>query len=122
MRAVVTVTAAVLVALAAGCGGGSHPQLPASASASRGKMLIEYYGCGACHVIGGISTADGHVGPPLVDFSGRYPQIVGRFPNTPRNLVRWIMNPLRYAPKGDMPVLGIGPRGALDIAAYLYSQ
>ena len=124
MRAVVTLTAAALCALAAsGCGNATqHPKLPPSASASRGKMLIEYYGCGACHVIGGISTANGHVGPPLTNFSRRYTQIVGVLPNTPRNLVRWIMNPLRYAPKGDMPVLGVGPRGALDIAAYLYSQ
>jgi cytochrome c2 len=107
-----------------GCGGqaGSRPTLPASASASRGQMLIRYFGCGACHVIGGIVTATGHVGPPLTSFQTRYPQIAGVLPNTPQNLVRWIRDPQRFVPGVDMPDLGVGRQGAEDIAAYLYTQ
>ncbi|MGH3049037.1 MAG: c-type cytochrome [Gaiellaceae bacterium] len=97
-------------------------KLSSSASPARGKALIGYYGCGACHVIGGIATANGHVGPPLTDFASRYHQIVGVMPNTPANLEHWIENPRKVLPRGDMPTLGIGPRGAEDIASYLYGQ
>jgi cytochrome c len=103
-------------------GGLAEPALTTSASPARGRQLIEYYGCGACHVIGGISTANGHVGPPLTNFRARHPQILGLMPNTPANLVRWIMNPQKILPKGDMPDLGIGKQGAQAIAAYLYGQ
>lgn len=114
--------AAALVAVASGCGATSHPKLPPSASPARGKMLIQYYGCGACHVIGGVSTANGRVGPPLTNFSRTYHQIAGVMPNTPHNVVHWIMDPPKYVPNVDMPVLGVGRKGAFDIAAYLYRQ
>ena len=99
-----------------------HPKLAPSWNASRGKTLIEYYGCGACHVIGGVPEANGHVGPPLTDFTHRYHQIAGVIPNTPHNLVSWLMDPPKYVPKVDMPVLGIRKSGAQDIAAYIYGQ
>lgn len=120
--AITVLAAAGLCAGVAGCGGGAaHPGLPTSASPARGRTLIAYYGCGACHQIGGIATANGHVGPPLTDF-GHYAQIAGVLPNTPENVARWIMNPRRFVPKVDMPYLGIGKLGAEDIAAYLYGQ
>jgi cytochrome c len=120
-RAAVVVALALVVG-AAGCGRGTHrPALPQSASPSHGRQLIEYYGCGACHVIGGIATANGHVGPPLTDFGSNH-QIAGTLPNTPANVVRWIMNPQGILPKTDMPNLGIGRSGAQSIAAYLYGQ
>lgn len=90
--------------------------------ATRGRHLIEYEGCGACHVIGGISTANGHVGPPLTSFRRRYHEIAGVLPNTPRSLVRSIMDPQRFVPNVDMPNLGIGKQQAQDMAAYLYRQ
>jgi len=114
--------AGLALAGSAGCGASAFSTLPAGASAARGRMLIGYYGCGACHVIGGIATAQGHVGPPLTDFVRRYREIAGVLPNTPANVVRWIMDPPRFLPKVDMPVLGVGRRGALDITAYLYGQ
>lgn len=122
-RAYLTGLAAVgLAGGLAGCGPGTmQPALP-SANPSRGKQLIGYFGCGACHVIGGISTANGHVGPPLTNFSTRYNQIAGVMPNTPRNVVRWIQDPERFVPNVDMPDLGVGKQGAQDIAAYLYGQ
>jgi cytochrome c len=114
--------ALLVLGLAAGCGRGTtRPDLPASASPARGKQLIEYYGCGACHVIGGIATANGHVGPALTNFSADR-QIAGTLPNTAANVVRWIRNPQKIAPKTDMPTLGIGRQGAQAIAAYLYGQ
>ncbi len=111
-----------LVAVLGGCGSGTtHPGLPESASPARGKMLIEYYGCGACHVIGGIATADGRVGPPLTSFTSKR-LIAGVLPNTPANVVRWIVDPPRVSARTDMPALGIGRQGALAIVAYLEGQ
>lgn len=43
-------------------------------------------------------------------------------PNTPRNVVRWIMKPSRFVPEVDMPNLDVRNPGAQDIAAYLYRQ
>lgn len=114
-----------LVALAAGlagCGRGTNEPAVASAPRLNAKHLIEYYGCGACHVIGGIDGADGHVGPPLTNFASSYRMIVGKLPNTPENVARWIHDPQKYVPGSDMPVLGIGMKGSLAIAAYLDGQ
>jgi cytochrome c2 len=109
---------AVLLVAASGCGGAHRPV--SDASTARGKVLIEYYGCGACHRIGGVTGADGHVGPSLVSFAGRT-TIAGKLPNTLDNLVRWIQHPQRVVPGNDMPELGVPKRGARNIAAYLYS-
>jgi cytochrome c1 len=46
--------------------------------------------------------------------------IAGHLPNTPANLVRWIMHPQEVAPGTLMPDLGVPERQARDIAAYLY--
>lgn len=109
--------ALVAVALAA-CGGGQP--LP-GAQADRGRDLIQYYGCGACHTIGGIDTANGTVGPRLTGFDNdRY--IAGNLPNTPQNAAHWIEDPHRYEPKTIMPNLGVTPKQAADIVAYLEGQ
>lgn len=121
MRVVVSAAGvAALVVLAAGCGRGTtHAAVPGS-DIQRGGELIQYYGCGACHRIGGI-TPQGTVGPSLVGFSDNR-QIAGTLPNTVGNLIHWIMDPQGVLPKSDMPDLGIGPNGAKDIAAYLYAH
>ena len=112
--------AAAAAALLAGCGRGTtHAPVP-GADIEHGQMLIEYYGCGACHVIGGINP-QGHVGPRLVGFENNR-QIAGTLPNTVDNLVKWIEDPQKILPKSDMPDLGIGEPGAKDIAAYLYTH
>jgi cytochrome c1 len=46
--------------------------------------------------------------------------IAGRLPNTPPNLVRWIVHPQEVDPGTLMPDLGVAPQQARDIAAYLY--
>jgi cytochrome c2 len=87
--------------------------------ASNGPKLINAYGCGACHAISGVDGADGEVGPPLRHFAERL-YIAGQLPNTPDNLVRWLMHPQRIEPGTVMPDLGVGQPQARDIAAYLY--
>jgi cytochrome c len=118
------VTAAALVAsvaLVAACGTGKSSQLIPGASPDRGRQLIDSYGCGACHVIGGLPTANGHVGPPLTSFDGKG-SIAGTLPNTPPNVERWIQHPQQIHPGTIMPDLGVSPREAADITAYLYGQ
>lgn len=88
--------------------------------ARHGKEVIQAYGCGACHVIPGIHAAQGLVGPPLFFFSRRT-MIAGELPNTPDNLVRWIMNPPSVEPGTAMPNLGVTDQQARDAAAYLYT-
>ena len=87
---------------------------------SRGAALIHYYGCGACHSVPGISSADALVGPPLTHFAQRG-YVAGMLRNTPDNLVRWIRYPQKIVPGNAMPSLGIDNRDAHDIAAYLYT-
>jgi cytochrome c len=115
------VAVACCAGVAAGCGAGQHQRVP-GASVSAGKSLIAHYGCGACHQIGGLDSANGHVGPSLKNFQKSIPFIVGKLPNTPDNVARWIENPQAILPQGIMPNLGVTPQEARDIAAYLYTQ
>ncbi len=97
-----------------GCGG-------QSASAERGHDLIVTNGCGSCHRIGGVERANGDVGPSLTEFQSK-PQIAGRLPNNPDEVVRWLLNPQAIDPPTLMPNLGLTPEQARDIANYLYTQ
>jgi cytochrome c len=86
----------------------------------RGAAAIERYGCGSCHVIPGISGAQGRVGAPLDGIADRI-YIAGVLQNTPENMVRWIRNPKAVDEKTIMPNLGVTQRDATDIAGYLYT-
>jgi cytochrome c len=88
--------------------------------AHRGRVAIRNYGCGACHVIPGIRAAQGTVGPPLSMWERRT-YIAGQVPNTPELLVRWLEAPQAIEPGTAMPNLGVTPKDARDIAAYLYT-
>lgn len=98
--------------------GGYRPRMAGDPAA--GKALLQSYGCGSCHVIPGIRTARGLVGPPLLYYSRRT-MIAGELPNTPDNLVRWIENPPAIEPGTAMPNLGVPDEKAKDMAAYLYT-
>lgn len=91
-----------------------------SGDPEHGAVLIRNYGCGSCHMIPGIYTARGLVGPPLMYFSRRT-MIAGELPNSPENLVRWLLNPKAVEPGTAMPDLGLSSDQAHDIAAYLYT-
>lgn len=83
-------------------------------------MLVRESGCGTCHVLTGVPGARGLVGPPLDNF-GRRDMIAGVLRNTPDDLVRWLVSPQSIKPGDAMPDLGVTPKDAADIAAYLYS-
>jgi cytochrome c len=110
----------LVVAAAAGCGGSGGAAI-AGADPAQGQHLIGFYGCGTCHVIGGIATANGHVGPSLLHLDDRR-TIAGKLPNTPSALEHWIRAPQHFVPGNDMPDLGVSAAGAKNIAAYLYRQ
>lgn len=88
--------------------------------ARRGAQLIRDFGCGSCHTIPGISSAHGLVAAPL-DYFSRRTFIAGQLPNTPVNLVRWIVDPSAVEPGTAMPRLGLSEQQARDVAAYLYT-
>lgn len=90
---------------------GGHPD--------QGRRAIVKYGCGGCHQIAGVRSAKGKVGPPLSSIAERT-YLAGRLPNTPDNLVLWIMNPQGVDPDNAMPNLGVLEQDARSIAAYLY--
>ena len=86
----------------------------------RGRVAIRKYGCGSCHMIPGIGGADKLVGPPLGGIASRV-YIGGVLANEPDNMIKWIENPPAVDPKTAMPNVGVTPRDARDIAAYLYT-
>jgi cytochrome c2 len=89
------------------------------ASHERGRVLLQEYGCGACHTVPGVRRAAGKVGPRL-DRMKEQVYVAGVLPNTPHNLVLWIQNPKKADPQTAMPDLGVREADARDMAAYLY--
>jgi len=115
----------LLACLVVATGACSHGEADAAAlthggDAARGKELIRSYGCGSCHSIPRLRGAQSIVGPNLEGMATRA-YIAGVLPNTPENMVRWLMNPPGVDDKTAMPNLHIGAAQARDIAAYLYT-
>ena len=123
MRPLIVASALVLLALGAGCrGSGYAPPGPVviGGNPDRGRRVILSQRCGDCHTIPGVRGARGVVGVPLERFALRT-FIAGEVPNTPDNLVSWILDPQRIEPHTAMPNLGLDEREARDAAAYLYT-
>lgn len=114
------VSCALIGIVLTGCGNSQSNSLTDIGNSQHGKQLLSSYGCGACHIIPGIRTARGLVGPPLY-FYGDRTMIAGQLPNTPANLMHWIEDPQAVDPKTAMPDLGVSDRQAADMSAYLYT-
>lgn len=113
--------ACAIAAVLCGCTGGQaiHPYaVAAGGEPDHGRQLIQDYKCGQCHTIPGVPHAHGVFGPPL-NFIGHRTMLAGNFPNTPTNLIHWIMSPKSMKPDTAMPDLGIDQQQARDIASYL---
>lgn len=87
----------------------------------RGKIAIPQYACQSCHVIPGIVGGRVTVGPAL-DHYRRRAYIAGYLPNDADNLARWLRSPHAVKPGTAMPDLGVTPRDAADISAYILSD
>lgn len=85
-----------------------------------GKRAIARYGCGACHAIPGVAGARGGVGPALAGVAVRA-TIAGKLPNEPAAMARWLRHPQAISPGSGMPEMGVTPRDARDMSAYLYT-
>ena len=119
-----------LLPVAAGCSrdfdvGGDRegdvrgPAAIAGGDPGRGRDAIRRSGCGSCHDIPGVTGAHGAVGPPLGGIAGRV-YIAGVLPNTPDNMVQWLLDPPRVDSLTAMPKTGLRDAEARDVAAYLY--
>ena len=87
---------------------------------SLGPDKIRKYGCYTCHVIPGVTGANGLVGPPLAGIANRV-FIAGKLPNSPENITRWIQHPHAIDQHTAMPEMGVSDDDSRDIAAYLYT-
>ena len=114
-----TFLSTVLIAAAlSGCSDPSlHPH--ATGDATRGRMLLQQYGCSACHTIPGVRGANAAIGPSL-DRLGRRVYVAGVLPNSPSELARWIRAPDVVKPGTGMPNANVTERDAMDMVAYLY--
>src|SRR5688572_25162915 len=86
----------------------------------QGHALIQAYGCGTCHTIEDVRGARGKVGPRLENYAQQH-LLAGFLPNTPQNLIGWLMDPVALKPTTGMPSQGVTEAEARHIAAYLYS-
>ncbi len=86
----------------------------------QGHALIQAYGCGTCHTIENVRGARGKVGPRLENYAQQH-LLAGFLPNTPRNLIAWLMDPVALKPTTGMPAQGVTEPEARHMAAYLYS-
>ncbi len=86
----------------------------------QGRALIQAYGCGTCHTIDDVRGARGKVGPRLEKYAQQH-LLAGFLPNTPPNLIAWLMDPVALKPSTGMPAQGVTETEARHIAAYLYS-
>jgi mono/diheme cytochrome c family protein len=102
----------------------SQEQLAASkidgGEPEQGLALIQSYGCGTCHVIGGVRGARGRVGPELKEYAQQN-LLAGFLPNTPQNLIAWLVDPVALKPGTGMPAQGVTETEARHIASYLYT-
>src|SRR5215813_13209623 len=115
VAALISALLAALVALD-GCRGGQTERgyvVATGGTAAAGNRVIVQFNCGSCHTIPGVRGARGLVGPPLL-FFGRRTFIAGEVPNTPDNLVRWVMSPQTIESGTAMPTLGMTEQQARD--------
>lgn len=118
---------AFVVLLLTSCGGrekvseSAPAAIPgASGDPARGQMLVVQYGCQRCHVIPGVKGPQGRSGPVLTGMGTRQ-LINGKIPNTPENMVSWLLNPQAMDPNTAMPGSGATPEDARDMSAFMFT-
>jgi cytochrome c len=118
MRRLVIFAALVVMACSKRYEEGETKAVTGGGDSNRGKQLIQQYGCQSCHSIPGVTGPKGAVGPPLAKMAERS-FIGGKVQNTPQNMITWLQNPQAFDPGNAMPNLGVTPKDARDITAFL---
>jgi len=117
MRPLIAIAILAATIGAAGCSGFKQPEQKAGSQRSAPELMIQY-GCPTCHVVPNVPGAVGKVGPSLDSLSQRS-YLAGSLPNTPENLVQWVMHPQHFRPGTAMPEMGVTPNDAVVIARFL---
>ena len=76
--------------------------------ANGAKLMVGAGTCLGCHMINGVPSMIGVVGPNLTHVASRTTIAAGLYPNDPQHLARWIKNAEAMKPGSIMPVLGAG--------------
>jgi cytochrome c2 len=76
--------------------------------------------CAACHVVPGVPSARGRVGPSLAHIASQQ-LIAGYFSNDPDMMRQWIEHPQQLLPGNAMPDMGLSPNELTSIVDYLYT-
>lgn len=112
---------AVMAFLLAGCDAETPAwQRVPGGDVEAGRRIVARMDCRACHAIPGAGRPQAEVGPSLAGFGARG-YVAGTLPNTPDNLVRWLLDPPSLAPRTAMPELGLEREEAVHVAAFLYT-
>jgi mono/diheme cytochrome c family protein len=94
------------------------PTAAAPYSIERAQITLRQYSCDNCHVIRDMVGPTTLVGPSLEHWYRRK-YIAGVLPNTPENLVRWIVDPQAVSPHTLMPDLDVIEPHAQVMTRYL---
>jgi cytochrome c2 len=91
----------------------------AAGNASKGRELINQYGCNVCHAIPGVDGPQGSLGPSLAGVASRPTISQAAVPNNAANLAAFIQNPASLNPQSSMPPIAISSPDLQDVVAYL---
>jgi cytochrome c oxidase subunit 2 len=90
---------------------------PASAAINFGQKLFMDR-CAGCHAIRGTDAAGQHA-PDLTHLNSRRRLAAGLLPNTPDNLMNWIVNAQQLKPGSRMPSIALSETEKLALSTYL---
>lgn len=107
------------VSIGSGSGVGEPVWTVAGGDSQLGRKAIVGYGCSSCHVVSGVRRATGRVGPKLEEINEQI-YIGGVLPNSPDNMILWILDPQEFSPETAMPDLDVTEGDARHIASHLY--
>ena len=91
---------------------------PTGAEAVAGGKLIQTISCGSCHTIRG-TPMKGTFGPDLTHFGSRSGIAAYTLPNTPENLLAWLVDPQAIKPECTMPTVPLPLLQQQQLVAYL---
>ncbi|HZQ62194.1 MAG TPA: cytochrome c oxidase subunit II [Casimicrobiaceae bacterium] len=91
---------------------------PTDELARHGRDVFMAGPCAMCHNIQG-TDAHGQFAPDLTHVASRPFLAAGRLPNTPSQMMAWIINPQQFKPGVNMPAIPLSPEDLKAVVAYL---